>query len=263
MWPGEKQGSWASAEGALGCWGGGGRSGSLSPSCYKQGPPVCRLFQWGTEMNSMGGHGAPSQASACTTPPQSWGGPAICALCLRRGIASPFLFYTPLHTHMHNYKKHSSQEPGRIKDFPQGGGDPIALIYLFSSPSLSIKKERKKERMNLYWGSHFFSFAAGSVRLCALLSLTQYEISTFLSSFFSSVSPITLAHNERLCFPGSCWLTCWNCSHSSLSLPRLFWGKKRPDTPLKDNVWIIQRSNNFSPESFSSNSELRFVHLNI
>lgn len=145
MWPGEKQGSWASAEGALGCWGGGGRSGSLSPSCYKQGPPVCRLFQWGTEMNSMGGHGAPSQASACTTPPQSWGGPAICALCLRRGIASPFLFYTPLHTHMHNYKKHSSQEPGRIKDFPQGGGDPIALIYLFSSPSLSIKKERKNE----------------------------------------------------------------------------------------------------------------------
>lgn len=183
MWPGEKQGSWASAEGALGCWGGGGRSGSLSPSCYKQGPPVCRLFQWGTEMNSMGGHGAPSQASACTTPPQSWGGPAICALCLRRGIASPFLFYTPLHTHMHNYKKHSSQEPGRIKDFPQGGGDPIALIYLFSSPSLSIKKERKNEWIYIEATISFLLQLAlfGSVPSSRSLSM-KYQLFPLLSS---------------------------------------------------------------------------------
>ena len=142
MWPGKKQGSWASGEGASGCWGEMGW-GSLSPSCYKQGPPVCRLFQWGTEMNSMGGHGTPSQASACTTPPQSWGGPAICAHCLRRGIASPFLFYTPLHTHMHNYKKDSSQGQGRMKAFPQGGGDPTPLclsvrLSVCLSPSLSI-----------------------------------------------------------------------------------------------------------------------------
>lgn len=93
--------------GGIGVQKGGLNSGSLSPSCYKQGPPVCCLFQWRTEMNSMGGHSAPSQASAHTTPPQSWEGPAICALCLRRGIATPFLFYTPLHNHIHNYMKDS------------------------------------------------------------------------------------------------------------------------------------------------------------
>lgn len=152
-------------------------------------------------MNSMGGHGAPSQASACTTPPQSWGGPAICALCLRRGIASPFLFYTALHTHMHT----ACRSWVELKIFKVEEILPLCLSVCF--PRLSPSSRKKA---------------------LPLLSLTLYEISTFPSFLF--ISSITLAHNERLCFPGSCRLTCRNCSHSSLSLPRLF-GKKDQTPP--------------------------------
>lgn len=192
----------------------------------------------------MGGHGAPLPASACTTPPQSWGGPASHLRPLsKEGDSYPVsFFYTPLHTHTYTTSNGAGCKRGTD-------------LKIFVKVEEMREGKKKKE---------WFLFLCS--RMCSalfLLLLTHYDISTFLSSFFSTVSPITLVHNESLCLPGSCRLTRRNCSHSSLYLPRLFWRKQWPDSPLKANVWIIQWSNNFYINLSEQNSGLGFVHLNI
>lgn len=89
---------------------GGGSSGSLSPSCYEQGPPVCRLFQWGTEMNSMGGHGAPSQASASTNPTPELRRASHLRPLSSEGESFPISFpHTPSDTHTHTQRREGQQ----------------------------------------------------------------------------------------------------------------------------------------------------------
>ena len=145
---------------------------------------------------------------------------------------------------MHNYKKDSSQGQGRMRDFLQGGGDPTPLclsVCLSACLSILIKKGR------IYIEGALLFLCCWLYPALPLLSLIQYEISTFPSSFFSLVSPITLAHNERQCFPGSCRLTCRSSSHSSLSLPRHFWGEKKTRHPLSElfNNAITSRQRGF------------------
>lgn len=196
----------------------------------------------------MGGHGAPSQASARTTPPRSWGGPAICALCLRRWGWLPNFFFTHPFT-----PTYAQLYEGQL--LRSGAKLNIFFFNVEESPSIflsSLKEGTNQRRCRL--------FSSRSAKLCpSFHSLSmKYQLFPLLSS-----RPSLPSHwrTMRGCvFLGVAdWLA--EIVHIAHCLCPDFVGRKSTrHPPLKDNVWIIQRSNNFSPKSFSSNSRLRFEY---